>query len=140
MRTRLKEDVNRTLLCGDEDEHKRAGTGKKYTFFDSDLYHEKAQKGFLQEIGNIGSITWYNGADHAKWAIQVCGEKLVMKKERSDGTTEYHWKENGADHDALDAIGQCLATYASMGFANGATGQTSMLQRQRQRKARVRIV
>lgn len=69
MRTRLKEDVNRTLLCGDEDEHKKAGTGKKYTFFDSDLYHEKAQQGFLQEIGNLGSISWYEGGDHTKWAV-----------------------------------------------------------------------
>lgn len=105
MRTRLKEDVNRTLLCGDEDEHKKAGSGKKYTFFDSDLYHEKVQQGFLQEIGNLGSISWFQGASHAKWAVQVCGEKLLLKKDRSDGTTEYHWKENGPAHDALDAIG-----------------------------------
>lgn len=127
MRTRLKEDVNRTLLCGDDDERKKSGSGKKYTFFDSDLYHEKTQQGFLQEIGNLGSISWYEGGDHSKWAVQVCGEKLIMKKERQDGTTEYHWKENGPAHDALDAIGQCLATYASMGFSTGATGQSNMM-------------
>ena len=141
MRTRLKEDVNRTLLCGDDDERKKAGSGKKYTFFDSDLYHEKVQQGFMQEIGNLGSISWYDGGDHAKWAVQVCGEKLIMKKERSDGTTEYQWKENGADHDALDAIGQCLATYASMGFSTGSTGQSSMFNVQRRiHKRRVKIV
>ena len=140
MRTRLKEDVNRTLLCGDADEHKKAGTGKKYTFFDSDLYHEKAQQGFLQELGNLGSISWYDGADHSKWAVQVCGEKLIMKKERPDQTTEYHWKSNGPAHDALDAIGQCLATHASMGFATSQTGTTNMLAARHKMKKRIRIV
>lgn len=59
MRSRLKEDVNRTLLCGDEDERKKSGTGRRWTYHDSDMYHEQAQKGFLQEVGNIGSISWY---------------------------------------------------------------------------------
>lgn len=140
MRTRLKEDVNRTLLCGDEDEHKKAGTGKKYTFFDSDFYHEKVQQGFLQEVGNLGSISWYDGADNAKWAVQVCGEKLILKKQRSDQTTEYHWKENGPDHDALDAIGQCLATHASMGFATSETGFSSMQVHRRRPRKRIRIM
>lgn len=69
LKTRLKEDVNRTLLCGNDDEHRKFGTGRRYTFFDSDMYHEKAQQGFLQALGNIGSISWYDGNDHAKWAI-----------------------------------------------------------------------
>lgn len=42
MRSRLKEEVNRTLLCGDEDERKRQGSGHKYTYFDSDKFHESA--------------------------------------------------------------------------------------------------
>lgn len=40
LRSRLKEDVNRTLLCGDVDERKKSGTGRKWTYFDSDYYHE----------------------------------------------------------------------------------------------------
>ena len=140
MRTRLKEDVNRTLLCGDEQEHKKAGTGKKYTFFDSDLYHEKVQQGFMQELGNLGSISWYAGGDHVKWAVQVCGEKLIMRKERQDGTTEYVWKENGPDHDVLDAVGQCLATHASMGFATSNTGISNMYVHRRKTKRRIKII
>lgn len=141
MRSRLKEDVNRTLLCGDEDERKKSGSGRKWNYFDSDQYHEQAQKGFLQEVGNIGSISWYQGGNHAEWAVQVCNEKLLLKRARQDGTVEYTWKDIGEDHDALDAIGQCLATYASQGFANGNTGRTSMLvARQRLQKRKLRIV
>ena len=124
MRTRLKEDVNRTLLCGNEEEHKVAGSGRKYTFFDSDLYHSKVQLGFLQAIGNVGSISWYNGSDHAKWAVQVCAEKLIGKKAKGDGTTVYTWKEISPDHDALDSIGQALAAHASMGFSTAGREQT----------------
>ena len=69
IRSRLKEEVNRTVLCGDEDERKKSGSGHKYIYFDSDLYHEQAQKGFLQEVGNIGSISWFKDGNHSEWAI-----------------------------------------------------------------------
>ena len=69
MRSRLKEDVNRTLLCGDEDERKKSGSGRRWTYFDSDGFHEQTQKGFLQEVGNIGSISWYQGGNHTDWAV-----------------------------------------------------------------------
>lgn len=143
LRSRLKEEVNRTLLCGDEDERRRPGTGRKYTYFDSDMYHEQAQKGFLQELGNIGSISWHKGGRESEWAMQICAEKLIMRKMRQDGTTEYTWKKIGPDHDALDAIGQCLATYASQGFSDGNTGRMSLAAPRRlipRRKAKVRIV
>lgn len=113
LRSRLKECVNRTLLCGDDDERRKMGTGRKWCYHDSDFFHQCVQQGFLTAYGNIGSISWYKGGDHSKWAIQVCGEKLIDKIERSDGTTEYKWKSISQDHDALDAIGQALATYAS---------------------------
>ena len=141
VRSRLKEEVNRTILCGDKQEQERSGTGHKWTYFDSDLYHEQVQKGFLQEIGNVGSISWYQGGNHAEWALQVCNEKLLMKRARGDGTVEYTWKDIGEDHDALDAIGQCLATYASQGFATGDTGRASMVaQRQKFQKRKIRFV
>ena len=137
----MKEEVNRTVLCGDKDEQNKAGTGHKYTFFDSDLYHEQVQKGFLQEIGNVGSISWFQGISHSDWSVQVCNEKLLSKRARGDGTVEYTWKDIGADHDALDAIGQCLATYASQGFATGDTGRSSLLaQKQKFQKRKVRFV
>jgi len=113
----LKEPVGETVLCGDADEHRQAGTGRKYCMYNSDLFHENVQKGFLASVGNLGSISWYDGNDHSKWAIQVCNEKLVGKKARQDGTVEYSWKDVGEHWDALDSIGQALAAYASMGFA-----------------------
>lgn len=113
IRSRLKECVNNTLLCGDDDERRKMGTGRKWCYHNSDWFHQCVQQGFLTAYGNIGSISWYKGGDHTKWAIQVCGEKLIDKIERGDGTTEYKWKQVGENHDALDAIGQALATYAS---------------------------
>ena len=103
--SRLKEAVNRTLLCGDKEEQRLAGSGRKWNYFDSDFYHEQVQKGFLASVGNVGSISWYKNGTHAKWSAQVVGEKLLYKRERPDGTIEYTWKKNGPDHDALDAIG-----------------------------------
>ena len=64
-----------------------------------------------------------------------------MKRARQDGTVEYTWKEIGEDHDALDSIGQCLATYASQGFANGTTGKSAVFaSRQRFMKRKLKIV
>lgn len=140
-RSRLKEDMNRTLLCGDEQEHKVAGSGRRWTYFDSDMYHEKVQKGFLQEMGNIGSMTLFNGGNHAEWAIQICNEKLMAKRSRPDGTIEYTWKDVG-DHDALDSIGQALAAHATFGFATAQTGRTSLTaSRQRvTKRKKIKIV
>lgn len=142
-KSRLKEPLNDTVLCGDYDERKRSGSGRKYCVFNSDLYHEKVQKGFLQSIGNLGSISWYDGNDHAKWAIQVCGEKLMGKKARQDGTVEYTWREVGDHWDALDSLGQAFAAYGSMGFAtNGRENANKIrhVQNQALRKRRFKIV
>ena len=67
--SRLRESINHTVLCGDDDERKVAGSGKKYCYHNSDFFHECVHKGFLTEVGNIGSIAWYKGGDHTKWAI-----------------------------------------------------------------------
>jgi hypothetical protein len=142
-RSRLKEPVNDTVLCGDYEERKCAGTGRKYCVFNSDLYHEKVQKGFLQSVGNLGSLSWYDGNDHAKWAIQVCGEKLVGKKVRNDGTVEYTWREIGEHWDALDSIGQALAAYGAMGYAtNGRENgnKTRFVARQKFHKRKVKLI
>lgn len=40
VRTRLRDAVNKTVLCGDAQEHVKAGAGKKYMFWDSDYYRE----------------------------------------------------------------------------------------------------
>lgn len=69
VRSRLKESINRTVLCGDRDEQRRHGSGIRWTYFDSDYYREKVQKGFLQAVGNLGSLSWYTGGDHSKQSI-----------------------------------------------------------------------
>ena len=69
VRSRLKDPINETVLCGDEEEHRKLGSGRRWVYFDSDKVHESCQKGFLQNVGNLGSISWYDGNDHAKWAI-----------------------------------------------------------------------
>lgn len=40
VRTRLRDAVNKTVLCGDAQEHVKAGAGKKYMFWNSDYYRE----------------------------------------------------------------------------------------------------
>ena len=65
----------------------------------------------------------------------------MLKRARQDGTVEYTWKDIGEDHDALDSIGQCLATHASQGFSTGNTGRRSLIvARQKFHKRKVRIV
>lgn len=67
----------------------------------------------------------------------------MYKKEKLDGSVEYTWKQMGSSHDALDAIGQALATYASMGFSTRDTATPSprtATMPQIVRRKRVRIV
>jgi len=40
VRSRLRDAVNRTVLCGDAAEHVKSGAGKKYIFWDSDFYRQ----------------------------------------------------------------------------------------------------
>ena len=42
VRSRLRNEQNRTVLCGDAMEKVKAGSGKKYMFWDSDIYREAA--------------------------------------------------------------------------------------------------
>lgn len=40
MRSRLRDAIGRTILCGDQAEQYKSGAGHKYMFFDSDAYRE----------------------------------------------------------------------------------------------------
>lgn len=141
LQSRLKEVVNRTLLCGDKDEQRRAGSGRRWMYFDADFFHEQAQKGFMASVGNLGSISWYKDGNHSRWAAQVAAERLMYKRERRDGTTEYTWKKVGPDHDALDTIGQALAVFASLGIAV-ATGVDAAptVRRRFVRRQKIRVI
>ena len=55
IRSRLRNEIAKTVLCGDPEEHARAGAGHKYTFWNADYYKEVAQRAFTNELGNLGS-------------------------------------------------------------------------------------
>ena len=71
VRTKLRSAVNNTILCGDPQEHVKAGAGKKYMFWNSDFYRETVQKAFLANIGVEGSCTLFKGSadDHSEYAM-----------------------------------------------------------------------
>ena len=106
-RNRLKNAIARTVLCGDEAEKIKKGTGKKWLYHDSDYYREQVQKSFMLSNGNIGSTSLYLFGDHADFAVQVCNEKLLFKKRKETGI-EYCWKSK-EPHDYLDCLAMCFA-------------------------------
>ena len=42
VRSRLRDAIGKTVLCGDAKEHVKSGAGNKYVFFDADFYKESA--------------------------------------------------------------------------------------------------
>lgn len=120
VRTRLRDAVNKTVLCGDAQEHVKAGAGRKYIFWNSDYYRETLHKALLANIGLPGSCTIFKGdADiHAEYAMQVCNERLLMVQHKKDGRDVYAWKSR-EPHDALDATAQAFAIAASQGISGG---------------------
>jgi len=124
VRSRLRDELNRTVLCGDPAERLKPGSGKKYMFWDSDQYRETVQKAFLAELGAPGGCTLWGSdpGEHSEYAAQLCNEKLKFVKRRSDGRNEYVWK-TAEPHDFLDATAQAFAVAASQGIsgANFAT-------------------
>lgn len=118
VKTRLRDEMGGTVLCGDPEEHVRAGAGKKWVFWDSDRYREMVQKAFVAELGSPGSLTLYAGdaEEHAEYARQICAEKLRTVRHRPDGRSEYFWKSAG-DHDMLDSTAQAFACAAQAGLS-----------------------
>ena len=143
VRSRLRDAIGRTVLCGDAQEHVKSGAGKKYVFFDADFYKEAAQRALLCPVGAVGSCTLYYGdvEEHRDFALQVCNEKLRFVQHKA-GRDIYNWASK-EPHDFLDCMSMCYAVAASQGIS-GQFGQTSQLegqQRQRlYRKPRVKIV
>ena len=118
VRSRLRDNIGRTVLCGDNKEHIKAGSGQKYTFFDADLYKENVQKAFLSEVGSAGSCSLYCSdiEEHSDFSIQLCNEKLLYVKHRQDGRNEYKWKSQ-EPHDFLDCMAMCYAGASSQGIS-----------------------
>lgn len=118
VRSRLRDSIGRTVLCGDPAEHVKAGAGKKYVFWDSDYYREIVQKAFLANVGSPGSCTLYKGDadEHSEYAMQVCNEKLLLIQHKKDGKDIYSWKSH-EKHDALDSTAQAFAIAATQGIS-----------------------
>lgn len=118
VRSRLRDAIGRTVLCGDSAEHIKAGSGQKYVFFDADLFKEMVQKAFLSELGAPGGCSIYDGDadEHSEFAIQICNEKLLFVKHSQDGRNHYNWKTQ-EPHDYLDCMSMCYAVASSQGIS-----------------------
>ncbi len=132
IRSKLRTDINRTILVGDDREHLKTGAGKRWVYWDSDFYRERVQSGFLKPVGLAGCVTLYKGeeGEHKDYAKQIVSEKLKGKRRRQDGRDEYTWKTH-PDHDMLDSTAQAFACAAQFGIssANFDAGVTAMANR-----------
>lgn len=127
MRTRLRDAIGRTVLCGNAEEHVKNGAGQKYVFFDADFYKEVAQRAFLSQVGASGSCSLYEGTkdEHTEFAIQVCNERLRFVQHRA-GRDFYTWATK-EPHDYLDCMAMCHAVAASQGMTGiNFTGSSSV--------------
>jgi len=140
VRTRLRDSVNKTVLCGDAQEHVKAGAGKKYMFWNSDYYRETVQKAFLARVGVSGSCTLFKGTtdDHSEYAMQVCNERLLLIQHMKDGRDIYSWKSR-EPHDALDATAQAFAVAASQGISGSNMQKAKLKPRHIVKKPSTRI-
>ena len=142
VRSRLRDAIGRTVLCGDAQEHVKNGAGQKYVFFDADFYKEAAQKALLCPIGAVGSCQLYFGdvEEHRDFAIQVCNEKLRFVQHKA-GRDIYNWASK-EPHDYLDCMSMCYAVAASQGLS-GQLGSTTQMERQKMRlhkRPKIRLV
>lgn len=120
-RSRLRNAVERVVLCGDAKELIKNNTGNRWLYFDSDFYREQVQRSFLGELGSTGSCMLYNElpVNHIDFANQVCNERLLWKKTKSNGVVEYHWKSK-EPHDFLDtmAMSRAMASHEGLTASN----------------------
>lgn len=114
MRSRLRDAIGRTILCGDQMEQQKSGAGHKYMFFDSDVYREMVQRAFLSPLGSQGGCQLYDGTpeEHTEFAQQVTNEHIKFVKHRQDGRNEYYWTSK-EPHDYLDTMAMCFAIASS---------------------------
>lgn len=123
-KSRLRDEIGKTVLAGDAAEHLKSGAGKKYVFWNADYYKELLHKAILAPLGAGGTFTLYNGHDeeHSEFSIQVTNEKLVLVQTKGDGRHVYHWRSR-EPHDFLDAAAQAMACAASQGISGGNVAQ-----------------
>ena len=140
VRSRLRDAIGKTVLCGDAQEHVKNGAGKKYVFFDADFYKEAAQKALLCPIGAVGSCTLYFGdvEEHRDFAIQVCNEKLRFVQHKA-GRDIYNWATK-EPHDYLDCMSMCYAVAASQGVSGQFSALTTPSRQAIKKRPKIKIV
>ena len=152
VRSRLRDAIGRTVLCGDTKEHTKAGTGTKHVFFDSDYWKASVQKAFLAPVMSPGSCSLYNAdqEEHAEFAIQFCNEKLKFVKHCQNGKDQYFFNTK-EPHDYLDCMSMCYAVAATQGISgeqavnnaashSGMSAQKARIAMLLKQKPRVRVV
>ena len=129
LRSRLKNAVGRTVLCGDEKEQTKKGSGYKWLFFDSDFFREAVQRSILMPLGSPGGTVLYDALPmvHLEFASQICNELLKWKKTKADGRMEYHWKSKDP-HDFLDTMSMLFAVAFSEGITTTSTIERHKLE------------
>ena len=118
VKSRLRNAVGRTVLCGDDREHVKSFSGHRYMFFDSDFFKEAVQKSLLAEVGAPGGCSLYNGLniEHSDFAQQICNEILRFKKIKANGVVEFCWRSR-EPHDFLDTMAMSYAIACSNGIS-----------------------
>lgn len=148
VRSRLRNEVNRTVLCGDQAEQIKPGAGVKYMFWDSDMFREMVHKAFLAEVGAPGSCSLYkaDAEEHAEFAMQLCNERLMYVKHGLDGKNHYAWK-SAEPHDFLDSCAQNFAVAASQSISgsnvsrcSAESSRANLLRRLHAGRRKVRVV
>lgn len=119
LRSRLRNAVGRTVLCGDEKEQVKRGSGYKWLNFDSDFFREAVHRSLLMPLGSPGGTVLFSALPmvHLEFATQICNEQLKWKKTLSDGRTECHWKSKDP-HDFLDDMSMLFAIAKSEGVSS----------------------
>ena len=96
---------------GDGVDH-RALDGDRWFAHDADRWRERAQRSWLAEPLQAGSLSLPGNAprDHAEFAEEICAEVLAEKITDSRGVTHYFWNQRpGAGNHWLDAVTGCIA-------------------------------
>lgn len=146
VRSRLRDAINDTVLCGDPQEHIKSGAGAKWILWNADKWRSTVQKAILAPYPTQGGLTLYkaDADEHVEFANQVCNERLKYIQHKGDGRDIYHWNTK-EPHDYLDSLGQAFAVCASQGIGGGeikapSKGRTAIQASRHVRRPKIRIV
>lgn len=149
VRSKLRSASGRCVLCGDEAEHLKSGSGKKWVAWDADAGKMAVLKAILVAPYGLAGLMLYNGTPHhhQDFATQLTNEKLMYITHQSNGKDLYNWKTKSAiDHDYLDTVAQAYAVAWSNSLGTDIQGgsmdrkQRRPVQLTRKTKPRVRFV